>query len=101
MSIEERIKLNIKLFYQWRNDFVHSAKIPEAFQKFGLHSNDKIKIIFTTAYQRKDFELLFEHGFLRCFGYKNNFIHKDIEKKIMQYKKYTGIKIEWGPIKKW
>lgn len=101
LSINKRIELNIQLFYQWRCDFVHSAKTPGAFQEFGLqleHVRRK-KIIFTTAYQREDFELLFEHGFLRYFGCDSGFTHDNFEEKIDRYKKHTGINIQWESIK--
>lgn len=101
LSIDEKIKQNIELFYQWRCNFVHEAKIPGAFQESSLqetfitHKNKKIS--FTTGYQRIDFGQLFEHGFLRYFDYKKNFEHKNIEEKIKRYKNHTIHKV-WRQI---
>jgi len=100
MSVEERIKLNIKLFYQWRSNFVHSAITPDTFRKYGvgLTKLSGKKMIHTTPYQKEDFEVLFEHGFLNYFGYKNKFKHGDIKEKIDKYKKHTGTLAMWSEI---
>lgn len=93
LSIDEKIKQNIELFYQWRSNFVHHADIPGAFQESSLQANyvtrKNKKITFSTGYPRRDFEQLFEHGFLRYFGYIKNFEHKNIEEKIERYKNHT------------
>ena len=97
LSIENKIELNAKLFYKWRSEFVHSAKIPRAFKRVGLYSANisNKKVVFTTAYTKEDFALLFEHGFLRYFGYKGDFMHEDMGEKINQYQKHTGAIVRW------
>ncbi|MEA2088391.1 MAG: hypothetical protein U9O55_00940 [Patescibacteria group bacterium] len=95
LSIDENIKKNIDIFYQWRSEFVHNAEIHGAFS--GSSFCVVNKNVITTAYRREDFEQLFEHGFLRYFGYTKNLEHKDIKKKIEQYKKYT-FSVAWKRI---
>jgi len=87
LPADKKIEQNIKLFYDWRSQFVHNAIMPIAFQKSGFNINKNT--IFTTGYSLKDFEQLFEHGFLRYFGYKKNFKHDNLEHKIEQYKNHT------------
>ena len=91
LSVDENIKQNIELFYKWRSNFVHHAEMPVAFQKSGFYMRDKD--IITTAYTKEDFEKLFEHGFLRYFGYTKDFEHKNTEEKIERYKNHTIHKV--------
>lgn len=86
-KVDKKIKQNVELFYQWRSDFVHHAEMPWAFREASFYM--KNKNIITAAYVREDFEQLFEHGFLRYFGYVKNLEHKNIEEKIEKYKHHT------------
>jgi len=93
LNKDKIIKRNIDLFYKWRSNFVHSAKFPESFQNYGIFKTGRE--YYSIPYKRKDFELLFEHGFLRYFGLHDNFEHGNIKKKIREYKKHTGIITTW------
>jgi len=81
---EDRISKNLKLFYDMRSKFVHSAEIPNLEIPIIL-DNGKDK--FTIPYRLADLKILFEHGFLRYFGFLGKFSHPSLVKKITEYKK--------------
>lgn len=91
LSEDDKVELNIKLFYTWRSKFVHNAETHGAFQESKLQTmlKNKKEIIFASGYQREDFEQLFEHGFLKYFGYTKKFEHKNTKEKIKRYKDYA------------
>ena len=89
LTDDKILKQNISLFYKWRSDFVHSAKISGAFQNYGIFKNGKEP--YAVPYKKEDFQLLFEHGFLRYFGFRGNFKHENIESKIEEYKNHTRV----------
>lgn len=93
-SEDEIIKRNIRLFYKWRSDFVHSAKMPlELTEDQGIYKEGKNAI--NVPYKPEDLRILFEHGFLRYFKFLGDFDHGDIDKKIRTYQQHTGVKVMW------
>lgn len=93
LNEEEVVKRNIDLFYKWRSDFVHSAKTLLVLQNYGIFKTGGE--IYGVPYKREDFQLLFEHGFLHYFGFSGNLEHSDVDGKIREYIKHTGVKVIW------
>jgi hypothetical protein len=68
---DNSIKKLVQFLYNIRSKFVHEAQLVLGFGDKTTFECDKGKVIAVNKLSMRDMQTLFEHGFLKRFGYKN------------------------------